>query len=68
MIPHAMTVASAPRWRTSRPARATDADLARAVRIRPMAMPHAVPVTLLRSAAGIISSVIPGGCTIRKSR
>ena len=33
-----------------------------------MAMPQAVPVTLLSSAAGIISSVIPGGCTIRKSR
>jgi alpha-1,2-mannosyltransferase len=30
--------------------------------------PHAVPVTLASSATGTISSALPGGCTIAKSR
>ena len=44
------------------------AELARTVRIRPTAMPQAVPVTWASSAAGVISRVMPGGCTMMKSR
>ena len=31
-------------------------------------MPQAVPVTWASSAAGVISRVMPGGCTMMKSR
>jgi hypothetical protein len=48
--------------------RAVAATPARVVRIRPLAMPQAVPVSLLSRADGIIRTVIPGGCTNRKSR
>ena len=67
-IPQATTTASRPRCRTSSPVSAMLAVPASMVRIRPMASPQAVPVTLASSAAGAISSVMPGGCTNTKSR
>ncbi len=42
--------------------------LASVVRIRPVAIAVAVPVTLDSSADGSISRVIPGGCTRTKER
>jgi hypothetical protein len=66
--PQATRAASAPRCRTSSPARAIPAALASVVRIRPAAIPQAVPATLPASAAGTISKVIPGGCTSTKAR
>ena len=67
-IPHARVTASSPRRRTSRPVSSTPAELAATVRIRPAAMPCAVPATWASSAAGDMSRVMPGGCTMMKSR
>ena len=66
--PQAISAASAPRWRTSRPIRTTPAALATMVRTRPIARPAAVPVALATRATGAISSRIPGGWTKMKSR
>jgi hypothetical protein len=41
---------------------------AAAVTRRPSASPQVAPTTLATRANGIISSVIPGGCTKTKSR
>jgi hypothetical protein len=68
MMPQVTIVAKTPRWRTSRPPRTTAAALTRTVRIRPTPIAQAVPASLEMAAAGIISSVIPGGWTMMKSR
>ena len=47
---------------------ATAAAPASAVRIRPTPIPQAVPRPLVTSATGAISSVMPGGWTMMKSR
>ncbi len=47
---------------------ATAAAPASAVRIRPTPIPQAVPIPLVTSATGAISSVMPGGWTMMKSR
>ena len=67
-MPQARLTGIRPRCRTSRPTMRMPAELARTVRIRPTAMPQAVPVTWASSAAGVISRVMPGGCTMMKSR
>ena len=66
--PQDRATASGPRCRASRPTSTIPAALAATVRMRPAAMPQAVLVTWASSAAGLISSVMPGGCTMMKSR
>jgi hypothetical protein len=63
-----MVSAVRPRCRTSLPATGTAAAPAAAVRIRPAAIAASVPASLAAIAAGAIRIVVPGGCTVMKSR
>jgi hypothetical protein len=66
--PQVTMAANRPRCRVSRPASGTAAELASAVTIRATANPLPVLMPLVASATGNIRSVMPGGCTMMKSR
>ena len=66
--PQLTSTANRPRCRVSRPASGTAAALASAVITLATAMALSVLKDFVTSASGYMISVIPGGCTMMKSR